>query len=121
LLRSLGAGANITQIAQAACDKNDITDPVCVDVLLLGLTPAAYSSNNTADTPGRRAYISPAQDQLACSSCVGFAVTAAAEAAVNIYRQQSWDKLGLSEQDLSICRCVCSCASSPMELAASLI
>jgi hypothetical protein len=40
----------------------------------------------------------------------GFAVTAAAEAAVNMYRQQSWDKLGLSEQDLSFCRCVRNCA-----------
>jgi hypothetical protein len=34
---------------------------------------------------------------------VGFAVTAAAEAAANVYKQQNWDKLGLSEQDLSFC------------------
>jgi hypothetical protein len=40
---------------------DSITDPECADVLLLALTPAAYSSNNTADTPGRRAFISPAQ------------------------------------------------------------
>jgi hypothetical protein len=54
----------MTQIAQAACNKPDVTDPECADVLLLALTPAAYSSNNTADTPGRRAYISPAQVRL---------------------------------------------------------
>jgi C1A family cysteine protease len=46
------------------------------------------------------------QDQGACSACVGFAVTAAVEAAVNVYKQQNWDKLGLSEQDLSFCRYV---------------
>jgi hypothetical protein len=57
----MGAGVNKTQIAQVACGQNDITSPECSDVLLLALTPAAYSSNSTADTPGRRAYISPAQ------------------------------------------------------------
>jgi hypothetical protein len=118
LLKTLGAGANATQLAQAACDKPDVSDPECADVLLLALTPAAYLSNNTADTPGRRSYISPAQDQLTCSACVGFAVTAAAEAAVNVYRQQSWDRLGLSEQDLNFCRCAHSCASLLIELAA---
>ncbi|WIA34729.1 hypothetical protein OEZ86_013039 [Tetradesmus obliquus] len=76
----------------------------CADVLLLVLTPPTYSSNNTADTPGGRAFISPAQDQAGCAACVGFAVTAAAEAAVNVYKQQSWDKLSLSEQDLSFCK-----------------
>jgi hypothetical protein len=49
-------------------------------------------------------FISLLQNQGECSACVGFAVTAAAEAAVNVYKQQSWDKLGLSEQDLSFCR-----------------
>jgi C1A family cysteine protease len=43
------------------------------------------------------------QDQGDCSSCVGFALTAAAEAAINVHKQQSWDKLGLSEQALSFC------------------
>lgn len=52
---------SLTQIAQAACGVKDITDLDCVDVLLLALTPSAYSSNNTADTPGRNAFISPAQ------------------------------------------------------------
>lgn len=47
------------------------------------------------------------QDQKGCAACVGFAVTAAAEAAVNVYKQQSWDKLSLSEQDFSFCRCDC--------------
>ncbi|WIA13394.1 hypothetical protein OEZ85_006974 [Tetradesmus obliquus] len=63
-----------------------------------------YSSNSTADTPGRRAFISPAQDQYTCGACVGFAFTAAAEAAVNVYLQQSWSKLSLSEQDVSFCK-----------------
>jgi C1A family cysteine protease len=31
----------------------------------------------------------PVQDQGSCSACVGFAVTAAAEAAINSYKQQS--------------------------------
>ncbi|WIA33406.1 hypothetical protein OEZ86_006540 [Tetradesmus obliquus] len=64
----------------------------------------AYSSNSTADTPGRRAFISPAQDQGVCSACVGFVFTATAEAAVNVYLQQSWNKLSLSEQDISFCK-----------------
>jgi hypothetical protein len=48
-------------MAKAACGKDQLSDPACSDVLLLALTPAAYSSNNTAHTPGRRAFISPAQ------------------------------------------------------------
>uniref|UniRef100_A0A383WDS0 Uncharacterized protein n=1 Tax=Tetradesmus obliquus TaxID=3088 RepID=A0A383WDS0_TETOB len=66
-INNLGAGANTEQIAKAACGKLNIygTDGVpdveCIDVLLLALTPDAYSSNNTADTPGARAFISPAQ------------------------------------------------------------
>ncbi|WIA40756.1 hypothetical protein OEZ86_004437 [Tetradesmus obliquus] len=59
---------------------------------------------STADTPGRNAFISPAQTQGTCLSCVGFAMTAAAEAAINVYKQQSWQKLNLSEQDLSFCK-----------------
>jgi hypothetical protein len=35
---------------------------------------------------------------------VGFAATAAAEAAVNVYKQQNWQQLSLSEQDLSFCK-----------------
>jgi hypothetical protein len=35
---------------------------------------------------------------------VGFTITAAAEAAINVYKQQSWDKLGLSEQDFCFCK-----------------
>jgi diaminopimelate epimerase len=45
-----------------------------------------------------------AQDQGACAAIVGFVVTAAAEAAVNVYLQQSWARLSLSEQDLSFCK-----------------
>lgn len=44
------------------------------------------------------------QKQGDCSACVGFAVTAAAEAAVNVYKQQSWHKLNLSEQVLCFCK-----------------
>jgi C1A family cysteine protease len=46
-----------------------------------------------------------AQDQGGCGACVGFAVTAAAEAAINVHLGQSWNMLSLSEQDLSFCRC----------------
>jgi hypothetical protein len=46
----------------------------------------------------------PVQDQLTCSACVGFVFTAAAEAAVNVHMLQSWDKLSLSEQDISFCK-----------------
>lgn len=104
VLSNLGAGMSSAQIAQAACNTSNILDADCTDVLLLALTPASYSSNNTADTPGRVALISPAQKQGDCSACVGFAVTAAAEAAVNVYKQQSWHKLNLSEQDLCFCK-----------------
>jgi hypothetical protein len=51
----------LMQIARAACGKADVADPQCINTLLLLLTPDAYSSNNTADTPGGRAFISPAQ------------------------------------------------------------
>uniref|UniRef100_A0A383W290 Peptidase C1A papain C-terminal domain-containing protein n=1 Tax=Tetradesmus obliquus TaxID=3088 RepID=A0A383W290_TETOB len=104
ILQNLGAGTNATQIARAACSSDDILDPECIDVLLLALTPSSYSSNETRDTPGRRSFIGPAQDQGRCSSCVGFAVTAAAEAAINVHRQQSWRSFNLSEQDLSFCK-----------------
>jgi hypothetical protein len=49
------------------------------------------------------------QDQGECEACVGFAVTAAAEAAVNVHLGQSWNRLNLSEQDLSFCRWVGDC------------
>jgi hypothetical protein len=61
VLANLGADATLQELAQAACGTDDIADQECVDVLLLTLTPAAYSSNSTADTPGRRAFVSPAQ------------------------------------------------------------
>jgi hypothetical protein len=61
VLRNLGAGATLQEIVREACGNEDITNAECVDVLLLLLTPASYSSNNTADTPGRRAFVSPAQ------------------------------------------------------------
>jgi hypothetical protein len=64
VLKSLGAkGPNAvskTELALAACDSSNI-GPECADVLLLALTPASYSSNSTADTPGGHALISPAE------------------------------------------------------------
>ncbi|WIA14333.1 hypothetical protein OEZ85_002863 [Tetradesmus obliquus] len=68
VVANLGAGVNITQLAQAACNTANVADPSCEDVLLLALTPAKYSSNSTADTPGCRTFISPAQDQGICGS-----------------------------------------------------
>jgi hypothetical protein len=44
------------------------------------------------------------QNQATCSACVGFVFTAAAEAAVNVHLQQRWNKLSLSEQDVSFCK-----------------
>lgn len=71
ILSNLGAGANTTQIARAACGKDNVTeDPACSDVLLLALTPDAYNSNNTADTPGGLALISPAQVSVLVSCCL---------------------------------------------------
>jgi hypothetical protein len=45
------------------------------------------------------------QNQGAYGACVGFAVTAAAEAAINVHLGQNWNRLSLSEQSLSFCRC----------------
>ncbi|WIA14400.1 hypothetical protein OEZ85_002927 [Tetradesmus obliquus] len=67
-------------------------------------SPPNATKRGTADTPNQRAFISPAQNQDTCSACVGFVVTAAAEAAINVYKRQNWNRLGLSEQDLSFCR-----------------
>jgi C1A family cysteine protease len=92
------------QLSLQGCNTDSVESKDCLDVLLLALTPSSYSSNNTRDTPSRRALISPAQNQGSCSACVGFAATAAAEAAVNVYRQQQWNSVGLSEQDFSFCR-----------------
>lgn len=53
-----------TQLPKACANSNiAITRPDknCTDALLLALTPAKYSLNNTADTSGSRAFISPAQ------------------------------------------------------------
>ncbi|WIA16006.1 hypothetical protein OEZ85_012739 [Tetradesmus obliquus] len=109
-LDKMRLGATPQQIAQSVCCANDLADESCRDPLLLALTPAAYSSNNTAHTPRGRAFISPAQNQLQCQSCVGFTFTAAAEAAVNVYMQQNQDKLSLSEQDLNVCKLRINCA-----------
>jgi hypothetical protein len=44
------------------------------------------------------------QDEAVCAAVVGFVATAAAEAAINVYLQQSWSRLSLSEQDFSFCK-----------------
>jgi hypothetical protein len=64
ILRNLGASTE-TEVAQRVCGLDAIGGADCLNLLLLGLTPGAYSSNNTADTPGRRAFISPAQVRFA--------------------------------------------------------
>jgi hypothetical protein len=49
------------QELQASCSAADVSAESCEDALLLVLTPSVYSSNNTADTPGGQAFISPVQ------------------------------------------------------------
>lgn len=60
-VNNLGAGVTTEKIAQAACGKDNFVDRECIEVLLLALTPNSCNYNKTADTPGRRAFISPAQ------------------------------------------------------------
>lgn len=100
-LQNLGA-TTATKVAEVACNSTDVPFS-CLDALLMAVLPAAYSSNSSADTGGY-AYISPAQDQGDCAACTGFALTAAAEAAVNVYKQQSWPLVSVSEQYISFCR-----------------
>jgi hypothetical protein len=71
----MGAVSGTEEIARAACNNTNVMDSQCIDVLLLLLTPEAYSSNKTADTPGRRAFISPAQvsDALTCDTAAALA------------------------------------------------
>lgn len=100
-LRNMGASST-KQVANVACGQSMDT-PECFERLLMGVLPAAYSSNSSRDTGGYN-FISPAQDQRGCSACVGFAATAAIEAAINVYKQQSWPKLNLSEADFTFCK-----------------
>jgi hypothetical protein len=76
ILRNLGASTE-AEVAQAVCGQDAIAGADCLNLLLLGLTPAAYSSNNTADTPRRRAFISPAQvrhtGMSVVAACLGHA------------------------------------------------
>eukprot|EP00775_Hariotina_reticulata_P005129 gene5129-5369_t len=65
--------------------------------------PEEYSSSSTRSTGGLD-FISPARSQQSCAACVGFAATAAAEAAVAISTRQNWqDFPGLSEANVSFC------------------
>jgi hypothetical protein len=65
-LEQMRLGASPEQVARAVCGKNDLSGQNCTDPLLLALTPSSYSSNSTADTPGGRAFISPAQVRHCC-------------------------------------------------------
>jgi hypothetical protein len=63
-LGAQGPGVTTEQLMQelrASCAAADVSAESCEDALLLVLTPESYSSNNTADTPGGNAFISPAQ------------------------------------------------------------
>jgi hypothetical protein len=44
------------------------------------------------------------QNVRECAAIAAFIATAAAEAAVNVYMNQSWSKLSLSEADFSFCK-----------------
>lgn len=68
------------------------------------ITPQQLSLNATAAIVCIAVVFSSLQDQQGCTACVGFAATAAIEAAVNVYKQQSWTKLNLSEADFSFCK-----------------
>jgi hypothetical protein len=59
-IRNMGATTS-EQLKKEACGA----DVPCLDALLMGVLPAVYSSNNSADTGGY-AYISPAQ---VCATC----------------------------------------------------
>eukprot|EP00775_Hariotina_reticulata_P002179 gene2179-2496_t len=77
--------------------------PEYADALLLSLTPREYSSSNLPDTGGFN-FISPSQDQMRCAACVGFAATAAAEAAIAAGLRQHWHEgPSLSEANISFC------------------
>lgn len=62
---NLGANGPVTpeqlkDTLQASCSADGVAGSNCDDVLLMVLTPPAYSSNSTEDTGGN-AFISPAQ------------------------------------------------------------
>jgi C1A family cysteine protease len=74
-----------------------------LESLLLSLAPKEYSSASPADTGGFN-FISPARQQRNCASCVGFAATAAAEAAMAVEQQKGWLSSGnLSVANISFC------------------
>eukprot|EP00775_Hariotina_reticulata_P013514 gene13514-13639_t len=93
-------------LVNATCGPKFDEDAPCpeyLDALLLSLMPQEYSSSNPEDTGGFN-FISPAQSQLNCAACVGFAATAAAEAAIATNLQQQWqDSPRLSEANISFC------------------
>jgi hypothetical protein len=99
-------GRRKSVLVNATCGPNFSEDAPCpeyLDALLLSLMPQEYSSSNPQDTGGFN-FISPAQSQLNCAACVGFAATAAAEAAIAANLRWQWqDSPRLSEANISFC------------------
>jgi hypothetical protein len=101
--RNLGA-ATEAEVAQKVCGQATIAGADCLNWLLLGLTPAAYSSNNTADTPGRRAFISPAQVQITATLVPLAHVQACQAEGQGVQQQCSYQELQLDEHAGMQCR-----------------
>jgi hypothetical protein len=75
---------------------------LCMNCAVILLTTWAFSFQKDFQNL-LHAMLLLVQDQGKCAACVGFALTAAAEAAVNVYKQQNWQKTSLSEQYMSFC------------------
>jgi hypothetical protein len=71
------------ELAQQACNSMNFVELECTEGLLLAMMPANYSSNNTADTPGGKAFIRPAQVSKAGVVHVGAAMKATRLAAIS--------------------------------------
>lgn len=103
---TIGQGRCQAVLVNATCGPKFHKDAPCpqyLEALLLSLMPQEYSSSNPEDTGGFN-FISPAQSQLNCAACVGFAATAAAEAAIATNLRQQWqDSPRLSEANISFC------------------
>lgn len=84
----------------AAADKDD--ELYLYAQLMLATSPQAYSSINTSQV-GLVGLVAPAGHQLACESCVAFAVTAAAETAMAAALGVPVDDCSISVQGLFFC------------------
>eukprot|EP00775_Hariotina_reticulata_P002182 gene2182-2500_t len=104
---SLGLPWSRSTLASAACGPGVPSTvqrcPTYLDALLLTMMPPKYSSASPAETGGFN-FISPARAQMECASCVGFAATAAAEAAIAVEVFQGWRRSSsLSVANISFC------------------